>query len=62
MWKKLNTGINYDVKTDQELVDFGLKMKAPNDKVGPVSSVKIWVFPNLNGNELAAMAQGHHSY
>jgi hypothetical protein len=37
-------------------------MKVPEDKNGEISSIKIYYFPNLNENESAVMAHGHHSY
>jgi hypothetical protein len=48
VWRSKCTGVIEDVRTDQEMIDFGLKMKALDGKFSESSSVKSYYFPNLN--------------
>jgi len=60
--KKTHTGIREDLKTDDELIEFGLKVKQLEGKTTDMCSVRVWYFPKLNEDEACIMAQGHHSY
>jgi len=55
-WRKTNTGVIYDVRTDEEMIKFALKVKAIEGKDMNTCSVHIYYFPNLNNDEAALMA------
>jgi len=59
--KKTNTGIVDDIKNDDELLEFMLKLKALHtEKSG--SPLKFYYVPSLNdGKEAALVTCGHHA-
>jgi hypothetical protein len=62
IWKKNNTAVVDYVKTDQDMIDFGLKLKTLEGLSSTTSTVMSFYFPNLNEDEAALMAFGHHSH
>lgn len=60
-WIKTNTGIAPDIKTDDELLEFMLKLKMVHtEKIG--NPVMCYYVPSLNdGKEAAIITCGHHS-
>ena len=57
---KTNTGVFENVKSDQEILDFALKIKSLDGKTLNRNPVHIYYFPFLNQNESAILACGHH--
>jgi len=55
-WRKTNTRVISDVRTDQEMMNFALKIKAIEGKDMNTCSVHFYYFPNLNEDEAALMA------
>lgn len=61
-WWKDSCGIRPDIKTDQQLLDFVNMLKTNEGKRFDTSSCQIYYFPNLNEDEAAICAIGHHSH
>ena len=49
-----------DIRTDQDVLDFSIKMKLSLDKNPDKSLQYCYYFPNLNEDESAIMSLGHH--
>ena len=60
-WKKESTGIKWDIKTDQDLLDFLCKLKKVDSKNSEFGASQFYYVPELNGTEAAIIANGHHS-
>ena len=61
-WVKTNTGVKPEIRTDDQMVEFGLKLKSLEGKRFDGSSVHLYYFPSLNEDEAAFMFIGHHTY
>lgn len=60
-WKRTHTGILTDVNTDEEIIDFMLKLKALPCKSFTENVVRFYYLPSINnGTESAIMTYGHH--
>jgi uncharacterized protein (UPF0264 family) len=60
-WVKEGTDILYDVKTDQDLLDFFCKLKKLELKGETAGVIKYFYVPELNKTEAAIITVGHHS-
>jgi hypothetical protein len=58
-WRKENMVILWDVKTDQELLDFFCKIKKLDLKGGS-GACQVYYVPDLNKTEAAIISIGHH--
>lgn len=60
-WQKTNTGVVYDVKTEDELLEYMLKIKKVHTEKTD-NSYQVYYVPSLNGDKEAAFILcGHHS-
>ena len=59
-WRKENTGICWDVRTEKDLIDFMIKLKVEHQKMGS-GSAKMFYVPDLNGTEAGIISVGHHT-
>ena len=60
---KHNIGVREDIKTEEEAIQFALKLKMLPGKDLNGSTVYCWYFPSWNNDtESAIMVLGHHSH
>ena len=61
-YQKTNVVVVEDVRNDREMIEYALKLKQLEGKNQETCSMFSAVFPNLNEDEIGAMAVGHHSF
>jgi len=61
-YNKTYTGVNYDVKCEQDAIDFALKLKSQEGKSTEICTTHAYFMPNYSKTESAFMVNGHHTY
>lgn len=60
-WKKTSTGILTDLKTEEQVIDFMVKLKATGGKSLTENTVRVYYIPSMNnGTESGIITCGHH--
>jgi len=59
-WMKSNCGVIDDIKTDQDALDFAIKLRAIQTKHDGDMPIHVYYAPYLNENEAAFIIMGPH--
>lgn len=60
-WKKCNSGIIYDQLSEEDVIEYGLRMKATNNLAEEYSNVKNVYFPKVGKDQACFIILGHHT-
>lgn len=63
VWKTENTGIIYEQVSEEDVVEYGLRIKArePFEEYGRISNCKFIYFPLVGNDESCLITLGHHT-